>query len=161
MLYVCRNKRQSQNVQEDKHRRFKEPPFKVNVNRFTRIDKHRYLDEDTGEIKNYADYKEIKDSKIHTKVYKQFYWKAFSVDKLSTLKVILYIQLIAKKDTMYVVIKIKDCCEATGLSQKTYSNAITELIEKDFIANAEQVNKYWINAELFYNGKRENNKGRD
>jgi len=148
-------------VQEDKHRRFKEPPFKVNVNRFTRIDKHRYVDEDTGEIKNYADYKQIKDNKIHTKVFKQFYWKAFDIDKLSTLKVILYIQLMTTKNSLYVVVNIKGCCKATGVSQKTYSNAIRELIDKDYIANAEQVNKYWINAELFFNGQRENNKGRD
>lgn len=148
-------------MQEDKHKRFETNPFKVNVHKYSILVGAKVVDRDTGEIKNYELLKEVKDSKIHTKVYNLFYYKSFLLKGEAVLKVANYIQLITSKDSDYVVMDIDKVCEVTGISRSSYTGCIKQLIDNDIIRKAIGVNKYWINAELFFNGKRESNKGKD
>ena len=40
------------------------------------------------------------------------------------------------------------------ISERSFYNAMKELLLKGFIAESERINQYWINPHLFFNGDR-------
>lgn len=94
--------------------------------------------------------------KLYTKNMKVF----FDI-KPSTQKVLMAVIDVIQKnpscDSIYLNwFTVEDFSEANNLkiSRASFHRAITELIEKGFLAEAEDLNKFWFNPHLMFNGDR-------
>lgn len=87
--------------------------------------------------------------------------KAFFDIKPSTQKVLMAILNIVQKtpnvDSIYLNwFEVEDYSKQYDLkiSERSFYNAMKELLKKGFIAESEKINQYWINPHLFFNGNR-------
>ena len=87
--------------------------------------------------------------------------KAFFNIKPTTQKVLMAIlnatQKAPNSDSIYLNwFEVEDYSKQHDLqiSERSFYNAMRELLEKGFIAESERINQYWINPHLFFNGDR-------
>ncbi len=147
-------------MQYDKHQRYKETPFSALVISYDKEDIIPMYEIETGEEYKFSQNKKISDVKRYTRMFDDFFILAFKVKGEAAGKLALYFAWRSQRDSNYVIVNIKQALACIGGTRATYNRCIKQLIDMDIIANAEQVNKYWINTELFFNGKRQNEKGR-
>lgn len=147
-------------MQQDKHQRYADCPFDVSVFPYRTKDVVEWYDTSTGEILSLAKNSIVADVKHHKKVYNDFYLNIPKVKGEAATKLALYFQFRLSQDALYVDVDIDFACWFIGGTKPTYHRAIRQLIELDMIANAIEVNRYWINPEMFFNGTRENNKSK-
>lgn len=103
--------------------------------------------------------KEIDETQF-VKIYTQNI-KAFFNIKPTTQKVLMSILNATQKapnaDSIYLNwFEVEDYSKQHDLqiSERSFYNAMKELLEKGFIAESERINQYWINPHLFFNGDR-------
>jgi hypothetical protein len=147
-------------VQYNKHQRYNETPFSALIISYKKEDIVPMYEIETGEEYKFSQTKKVDDTKRHTKVFDDFFKLASKVKGEAAVKLALYFAWRSQKNSNYIYVDVKKALEYMGATRATYNRAILHLIDMDIIANAEQVNKYWINTELFFNGKRQNEKGR-
>ena len=147
-------------MQYDKHQRYEETPFSALVISYSKEGLEEAYDTATGAEFIFSKNKKVGDTKRHTKVFDDFFMVASKVKGEASVKLALYFAWKAQKNCNYIYIDIKKALKYIGATRATYNRCILHLIDLDIIANAEQVNKYWINTELFFNGIRQNEKGR-
>ncbi len=94
--------------------------------------------------------------KLYTRNIKTFFNLKLSSQKV--LQVILHVvQKSPGSDAIYLpFFEIQDYAKRNnlGISKASFHNAMKEMLEKGFLAEAEAPNKYWINPHLFFNGDR-------
>lgn len=94
--------------------------------------------------------------KLYTRNIKTFFDLKPSTQKV--LQVILYIvQKNPGSDAIYLpFFEVQDYSKKNDLevSKASFHNAMQEMLNKGFLAEAEAPNKYWINPHLFFNGDR-------
>ncbi len=94
--------------------------------------------------------------KLYTKNIKTFFDLKPSTQKV--LQVILHIvQKNPGSDAIYLpFFEVQDYSKKNDweVSKASFHNAMREMLNKGFLAEAEAPNKYWINPHLFFNGDR-------
>lgn len=146
-------------MQHDKHQRYSESPFSAVIVSYNKEELEKAYSIETGEEFILSKNKKVDDIKRHTKVYDDFFAVASKIKGEAAVKLALYFAWKSQKDCNYIYVNVKQALVYMGATRATYNRCILHLIDMDVIANAEQVNKYWINTELFFNGKRQNEKG--
>jgi predicted DNA-binding transcriptional regulator len=145
---------------------YKENPFwepqEVKIgSKIIRIAGGRHVNNE-GESVSHSGIHQVKevDETQFIKIYTQNV-KAFFNIKPTTQKVLMAIlnatQKAPNSDSIYLNwFEVEDYSKQHDLqiSERSFYNAMRELLEKGFIAESERINQYWINPHLFFNGDR-------
>jgi hypothetical protein len=96
----------------------------------------------------------LADTRTFIKVYQQ---SMVSLKDMTNAAIKLYCFILAKlrpnKDT--IRISYKGCAEFCAFGNKmSYYNGLEQLLEQEFIFKTLEVNEYWINVNLLFNGNR-------
>jgi predicted DNA-binding transcriptional regulator len=145
---------------------YRENPFwepqEVKIgSKLIRIAGGRHISEE-GESVSHSGIHQVKevDETQFIKIYTQNIKSFFDI-KPTTQKVLMAIlnaiQKTPNADSIYLNwFEVDDYSKRHELqiSERSFYNAMKELLEKGFVAESERINQYWINPHLFFNGNR-------
>lgn len=92
---------------------------------------------------------------IKTKLYRSEIIKTMLLELDRNAKdLILWLLLEIQPNIDYIIINKEDYCKQMNVSIKTAQRAIKSLIEKNIIATSKEIDVYFINPAIFFNGNR-------